>query len=162
MGSNEYISQRVEACRVVEQRIKKGPFCIIVIAGKMGVGKTSLSQYLSCKLRLSLLETDLFLRLIESKVRYDYKYIHEILEAKKKAKQHIIVEGCSVLQIIRKFEPSEIFLIHIEKIFSDHPPIELIYFENTETCSIQEIPNVDLNPDCPSDLKAKTNHAICW
>ncbi|MBI3901677.1 MAG: hypothetical protein HY306_01820 [Nitrosomonadales bacterium] len=162
MGSDECINQKLEACRVVEQQISKVPFCIIAITGKMGVGKTSLSRYLSYKLRISHLETDLFLRLIDSKVRYDYKYIHEVLESKKRDKRHIIVEGCSVLPIIRKFEPNEVFLIHIENSFSERPPHELIELENTEKCSIREIINVDLNPDCPSDLKAIKNHAICW
>lgn len=164
MNKNEFINQMFyEVCSAVEQRIKAGPFCIVAIGGGMGVGKTALSRYLSYTLRLSLLEADLFLRSIEAKVRYDYKYIQEILDSKRKAKRHIVVEGLSILPVLSKFESSEIFLIHIEnKIPSSHSPVELIDWGNTEYCPIKEIPNVNLSPDCPSALKAKASHTINW
>lgn len=157
---DEYPNQVfLNACRAVEQRIKKDPFCIIAIGGKLGVGKTTLSRYLSWKLGLSLLETDLFLRPKETKVSYDYKYIRDILEFKKKSERHVIVEGCSILPVLREFDSSETFLIYIEKqITSGHPSIDQIDFEITETFSIKDIFDVDL--DCPSELKEKAGHTI--
>lgn len=157
---NEYLNQVFfDACRVIEQKINAGSFCIVAIGGAMGGGKTLLSRYLSWKLRLPSLETDLFLRLIGSKVSYDCKYIQEILEREKINKRNIIVEGCSILPVLGKFDPSEIFLVHIEnKILSGHPPIELIDWKNTEHCSINEILEIDLQ----ADLKNLAQHTIRW
>lgn len=157
---NEDINQIFfDACRVVEQRIKAGSFCIVAIGGAMGGGKTRLSQYLSFKFGLSLLETDHFLRPVETKVGYDYKCIQEILESKKKAKRHIIIEGCSILPVLSKFDPSEIFLIYIEnKRPPGNPSGELIDWGNTEHCSIKEI----LDVDCQCHLKKLAKHTIRW
>ena len=104
---------------------------------------------------------DLFLRPVETKVGYDYTYIQKIVESKKKAKRHIIIEGCSILPVLREFDSGEIFLIHIEKQkTSCHPSVEPIDWGNTEHCSIKEILDVDL--DSQPDLKAKANYTISW
>jgi len=158
-SKNEYLDQVcLDACRVVEQKINTSAFCIVAIGGAMGGGKTLLSRYISWKLRLSLLETDLFLRFIEPKVSYDFECIQEILERKKVNKRNIIVEGSYILPVLRKFDPNEIFLIHIENKIPSSPPAELIDWGNTEHCAINEI----LNMDCPADLKVLAQHTIRW
>jgi hypothetical protein len=167
MNQNEYINQKYyDTYKRVEQEIKSSPFCIVAISGVTGGGKSDLSRYLSCRLDLSCLETDLFLRSGETKVGYDYAYIHGILEHRRKIKRNIIVDGCSLCPVLCWFERSETFLIHIEnRRPSDRPKDELIDFENSETYSIKEMPNVenaDLNPDSPSCLKACANYTIRW
>ena len=162
MSLDKYINQIYEDCLfVVEQRIKKGQFCIIAIGGKTSAGKTSLSQYLAYQLRLSLLEMDLFLLLDESKVKYDYKYLQKILESKKNNKRNVIIEGCSVLPVLSKFDSGEIFLIHLEnKMHFAHSSVRLINFENTEHCSSKDILDVDL--DSQANLNEKSNFTVNW
>lgn len=162
MLSEEFIRQKYEDCLfAVKQRIKTGQFCIIAIGGKTGSGKTSLSQYLAYQLHFSLLEMDLFLLPDAAKAKYDYKYLQKILESKKNNKRNVIIEGCSVLPVLSKFDLGEIFLIHLENtIRSARPPVELIYFENTEHCSIKEIFDIDL--DSQENLKEKSCYTVNW
>ena len=112
----EIPSDYLDAYRKVEQAIKSRNFCIIAIGGTVASGKSRLSRFLAWKLQLSLLETDLFLSHENTKGIVNYKYINEILENKKRHKQHIIVEGFSILPILNKFEDSEIFLVHLKRI----------------------------------------------
>lgn len=147
--------ERIINC--VKEKINNSHFCIIGIGGVLGSGKTTLARYLSWKLDISQLETDLFLFNEEGQSDYDYGYIHNILCNKKKTNRNVVVEGCSILKILSKFDPDETFLIYVKQSHSPKfPTNNYCYFENTEKCSVTDI----LDYDKPADLQENAQFVV--
>ncbi|HEY2862727.1 MAG TPA: hypothetical protein VGK37_03790 [Casimicrobiaceae bacterium] len=102
--------------KVVEAltRIMRGlPGVIVTIDGRDGVGKTTLGRYLAWHFNVTLIEADLFL--IPSKdylTHLDYQ-VNRIIERRFTLPRPVIVEGVSMLQLMKRINRVPDFAIYL-------------------------------------------------
>jgi hypothetical protein len=152
--STEATFRYAQTYQVVKKRIENSSFCIVAITGKLAAGKTRLSRYLSRMLGIELLEMDSFLRLQESEPSYDYNAMREILDSKKIARQHVILDGVSISPLISSYPKADIFLIYIEKNNYDSSNDDVWFKENR---TITHTPKI-LDVDSQCEMRVSADH----
>jgi adenylate kinase family enzyme len=102
--------------KVVEAltRIMRGlPGVIVTIDGRDGVGKTTFGRYLAWHFNVTLVEADLFL--IPSRdylTHLDYQ-VNRIIERRFTLPRPVIVEGVSILQLMKRINRVPDFAIYV-------------------------------------------------
>jgi uridine kinase len=102
--------------KVVEAltRIMRGlPRVIITIDGRDGVGKTTLGRYLAWHFNVTLIEADLFLIPSQDYLTHlDYQ-VNRIIERRFTLPRPVIVEGVSMLQLMKRINRIPDFAIYV-------------------------------------------------
>ena len=89
------------------------PGVIVTIDGRDGVGKTTLGRYLAWHFNVTLIETDLFLIPAQDYLIYLDDQINRIIERRINSPFPVIVEGVSMLQIMKRINRVPDFTIYI-------------------------------------------------
>lgn len=102
--------------KVVEAltRIMRGlPGVVVTIDGRDGVGKTTLGRYLAWHFNVTLIEADLFLIPSQDYLTHlDYQ-VNRIIERRFTLPRPVIVEGVSMLQLMKRINRVPDFAIYI-------------------------------------------------
>jgi len=102
--------------KVVEAltRIMRGlPGVIVTIDGRDGVGKTTLGRYLAWHFNVTLIEADLFLIPSQDYLTHlDYQ-VNRIIERRFTLPRPVIVEGVSMLQLMKRINRVPDFAIYV-------------------------------------------------
>lgn len=102
--------------KVVEAltRIMRGlPGVIVTIDGRDGVGKTTLGRYLAWHFNVTLIEADLFLIPSQDYLTHlDYQ-VNRIIERRFTLPRPVIVEGVSMLQLMKRINRVPDFSIYV-------------------------------------------------
>jgi len=102
--------------KVVEAltRIMRGlPGIVVTIDGRDGVGKTTLGRYLAWHFNVTLIEADLFLIPSQDYLTHlDYQ-VNRIIERRFTLPRPVIVEGVSMLQLMKRINRVPDFAIYI-------------------------------------------------
>ena len=102
--------------KVVEAltRIMRGlPGVIVTIDGRDGVGKTTFGRYLAWHFNVTLVEADLFLIPSQDYLTHlDYQ-INRIIERRFTLPRPVIVEGVSMLQLMKRINRVPDFAIYV-------------------------------------------------
>jgi uridine kinase len=95
-------------------RIMRGlPGVIVTIDGRDGVGKTTLGRYLAWHFNVTLIEADLFLIPSQDYLTHlDYQ-VNRIIERRFTLPRPIIVEGVSILQLMKRINRVPDFAIYV-------------------------------------------------
>ena len=102
--------------KVVEAltRILRGlPGVIVTIDGRDGVGKTTLGRYLAWHFNVTLIEADLFLIPSQDYLTHLDFQINRIIERRFTLPRPVIVEGVSMLQLMKRINRVPDFAIYI-------------------------------------------------
>lgn len=86
---------------------------IVTIDGRDGVGKTTLGRYLAWHFNVTLVETDLFLIPARDYVFYLDDQINRIIERRISTPLPVIVEGISMLQLMKRISRTPDFSIYL-------------------------------------------------
>src|SRR5215471_19511940 len=89
------------------------PGVIITIDGRDGVGKTTLGRYLAWHFNVTLIETDLFLIPAKDYLIHLDDQINRIIERRVTTPLPVIVEGVSILQLMRRINRVPAFRIYV-------------------------------------------------
>jgi len=89
------------------------PGVIVTIDGRDGVGKTTLGRYLAWHFNVTLIETDLFLIPAKDYLIHLDDQINRIIERRVTTPLPVIVEGVSILQLMRRINRVPAFKIHV-------------------------------------------------
>jgi len=89
------------------------PGVIVTIDGRDGVGKTTLGRFLAWYFNVTLIETDLFLIPTQDFFIYLDDQINRIIERRIKSHLPVIVEGVSMLQIMKRLHRVPDFTIYV-------------------------------------------------
>ena len=100
----------VEALTPVMRRL---PGIIVTIDGRFGVGKTTLGRYLAWHFNVSLIETDLFLIPAREHLIHLDDQINRIIERRITTPRPVIVEGISMLQLMKRIGRIPDFSIYV-------------------------------------------------
>lgn len=93
--------------------IRKFPGVIVTIDGRDGVGKTTLGRYLAWHFNISLIETDLFLIPARDHLIHLDDQINRIIERCVTTPRPVIVEGISMLQLMKRIHRVPGFSIYV-------------------------------------------------
>jgi 2-phosphoglycerate kinase len=99
------------------------PGIIVTIDGRDGVGKTTLGRYLAWHFNVTLIETDLFLIPAEDYFFHLDDQINRIIERRVTTPLPVIVEGVSVLQLMKRINRSAAFQIYVTHSHHSSSPI---------------------------------------
>ena len=102
--------QVVEALTPVMRRL---PGIIVTIDGRFGVGKTTLGRYLAWQFNVSLIETDLFLIPAREHLIHLDDQVNRIIERRITTPRPVIVEGISMLQLMKRINRIPDFSIYV-------------------------------------------------
>ena len=95
-------------------RILRGlPGVIVTIDGRDGVGKTTLGRYLAWHFNVTLIEADLFLIPSQDYLTHLDFQINRIIERRFTLPRPVIVEGVSMLQLMKRINRVPDFAIYI-------------------------------------------------
>jgi uridine kinase len=89
------------------------PGVIVTIDGRFGVGKTTLGRYLAWHFNVSLIETDLFLIPAREHLIHLDDQINRIIERRITTPRPVIVEGISMLQIMKRINRIPDFSLYV-------------------------------------------------
>jgi uridine kinase len=89
----------------------RGP--IVTIDGRDGVGKTTFGRYLAWHFNVTLIETDLFLIPAQDYDFYLDDQINRIIERRVTTPLPVIVEGISMLQLMKRINRVPNFSIYV-------------------------------------------------
>ena len=89
------------------------PGIIVTIDGRDGVGKTTLGRYLAWHFNVTLVETDLFLIPAEDFLSHLDDQINRIIERRLTMPRPVIVEGVSILQLMKRIHRVPDFAIYV-------------------------------------------------
>ena len=86
---------------------------IVTIDGRDGVGKTTLGRYLAWHFNVTLIETDLFLIPAQDYLIHLDDQVNRIIERRITTPRPVIVEGISMLQLMRRINRVPDFSIYV-------------------------------------------------
>jgi uridine kinase len=89
------------------------PGVIVTIDGRDGVGKTTLGRYLAWHFNVTLIETDLFLIPAQEYLIHLDDQINRIIERRITSPLPVIVEGVSILQLMKRLNRVPAFSIYV-------------------------------------------------
>jgi uridine kinase len=89
------------------------PGVIVTIDGRDGVGKTTLGRYLAWHFNVTLIETDLFLIPAQDYLIHLDDQINRIIERRITTPLPVIVEGISMLQLMKRVGRVPDFSIYV-------------------------------------------------
>jgi uridine kinase len=93
--------------------VRKSYGIIVTIDGRDGVGKTTLGRYLAWHFSMSLIETDLFLIPARDHLIHLDDQVNRIIERRVSSKLPVIVEGISILQLMKRIHRVSDFSIYV-------------------------------------------------
>jgi 2-phosphoglycerate kinase len=93
--------------------MRKFPGVIVTVDGRDGVGKTTLGRYLAWHFNISLIETDLFLIPARDHLIHLDDQINRIIERCVTTPRPVIVEGISMLQLMKRIHRVPGFSIYV-------------------------------------------------
>lgn len=100
----------VDALTPVMRRL---PGVIVTIDGRFGVGKTTLGRYLAWHFNVTLIETDLFLIPARDHLIHLDDQINRIIERRITTPLPVIVEGISMLQLMKRIHRIPDFSVYV-------------------------------------------------
>jgi uridine kinase len=86
---------------------------IVTIDGRDGVGKTTLGRYLAWHFNVTLIETDLFLIPTQDHLIHLDDQINRIIERRITSPLPVIVEGVSMLQLMKRINRVPAFSVYV-------------------------------------------------
>jgi uridine kinase len=89
------------------------PGIIVTIDGRDGVGKTTLGRYLAWHFNVTLVETDLFLIPAQDYFIHLDDQVNRIIERRITSPRPVIVEGISILQLMKRIHRVPDFSIYV-------------------------------------------------
>jgi shikimate kinase len=89
------------------------PGVIATIDGRDGVGKTTLGRYLAWYFNVTLIETDLFVIPAQDYLIHLDDQINRIIERRITSPRPVIVEGISILQLMKRLNRVPNFSVYI-------------------------------------------------
>jgi uridine kinase len=93
--------------------LRRSPGAIVTIDGRDGVGKTTLGRYLAWHFSICLIETDLFLIPARDHLIHLDDQINRIIERRVSSSLPVVVEGISILQIMKRIHRVSDFSIYV-------------------------------------------------
>src|SRR5213083_298247 len=93
--------------------MRERPGVIVTIDGRDGVGKTTLGRYLAWHFNVTLIETDLFLIPAQDYLIHLDDQINRIIERRITSRRPVIVEGISILQLMKRISRVSDFSIYV-------------------------------------------------
>jgi len=93
--------------------MRTSPGAIVTIDGRSGVGKTTLGRYLAWHFNVTLIETDLFLIPAQDYLIHLDDQVNRIIERRVTSHLSVIVEGVSMLQLMKRIDRVPAFSIYV-------------------------------------------------
>ena len=93
--------------------MRTSPGAIVTIDGRSGVGKTTLGRYLAWHFNVTLIETDLFLIPAQDYLIHLDDQVNRIVERRVTSHLSVIVEGVSMLQLMKRIDRVPAFSIYV-------------------------------------------------
>lgn len=97
----------------LEPVLRERPAAIVTIDGRDGVGKTTLGRYLAWRFSATLIETDLYLIPAQDYLIHLDDQINRIIERRMTSGLPVIVEGVSMLQLMKRIGRVADFSIYV-------------------------------------------------
>ena len=104
----------------IEEKIKEKLYpwrkFTIAIDGFDGAGKSPLGRYLSWKLQVPLIETDLLIISHSKPVNFDLECLQKLVNARHSLDRPVIVEGIKILETLKNINIDPDFLVFVENL----------------------------------------------